>query len=381
MFETGFDCTPLQTSLVNAQGLGLRGIQYHYLTPYTQGYNLTVQYEVTPSMTATVAYVGDTVRHLETFPGANEVSQIIPASANRQNFAPFPDFGYGGSYAATEGSSYYNSLQVSFEKHYSGGLNFLGTYVYSNARSDAIDLLNGPANGNYRCPYCPGFGIQGDYQIADFDIRNVFHFSGGYELPFGKGKKYLSGVTGVSNVLLSGWSTQWIATVEGGQPFTIPCNTYAANGSQNCNALLTGQNPYAGPHNVNQWVNPAAFTQPCVLGDSGPLAGNPVGCVPETGLATLGGAPTQVRGPGISRLDLSFFKQFHLSERWQMQFRAEFFNILNHPTFNAPGFGGNGVTAIAGSTDFLNSNFGKIGSTRFPFSDPRQIQFALKVFF
>jgi len=64
-----------------------------------------------------------------------------------------------------------------------------------------------------------------------------------------------------------------------------------------------------------------------------------------------------------------------------MQFRAEFFNILNHPTFNAPGFGGNGVTAIAGSTNFLNSNFGKIGSTRFPFSDPRQIQFALKVFF
>jgi len=64
-----------------------------------------------------------------------------------------------------------------------------------------------------------------------------------------------------------------------------------------------------------------------------------------------------------------------------MQFRAEFFNILNHPTFNAPGFGGNGVSAIAGSADYSNSNFGKIGSTRFPFSDSRQIQFALKVYF
>jgi hypothetical protein len=64
-----------------------------------------------------------------------------------------------------------------------------------------------------------------------------------------------------------------------------------------------------------------------------------------------------------------------------LQFRSEFFNILNHPTFNAPGFGGNGVRSIPGATDFLDANFGKIGSTRFPFNDPRQIQFALKLYF
>ncbi len=75
------------------------------------------------------------------------------------------------------------------------------------------------------------------------------------------------------------------------------------------------------------------------------------------------------------------FKNFRLSERVNLQFRGEFFNILNHPTFNSPGFGGNGVIAIPGSTDFLNTAFGQIGSTRFPFNDQRQIQFALKFYF
>ena len=64
-----------------------------------------------------------------------------------------------------------------------------------------------------------------------------------------------------------------------------------------------------------------------------------------------------------------------------MQFRSEFFNILNHPNFNAPGFGGNGVVAIGGSNNFTSSNFGEIGSTRDAPYDPRQIQFALKLYF
>jgi hypothetical protein len=78
------------------------------------------------------------------------------------------------------------------------------------------------------------------------------------------------------------------------------------------------------------------------------------------------------------------FKGFQLSNRFSAQFRAEFFNILNHPNFNAPGFGGNGVVAISNSTTFTpnnNSTFGQIGSTRDAPFDPRQIQFALKLFY
>ena len=78
----------------------------------------------------------------------------------------------------------------------------------------------------------------------------------------------------------------------------------------------------------------------------------------------LGGYATS-QDPGLARFDFSAFKNIPISERFSMQFRAEFFNILNHPTFNAPNFGGNGVNAISGSNNFNSTNFGEIGSTRF----------------
>jgi hypothetical protein len=100
-----------------------------------------------------------------------------------------------------------------------------------------------------------------------------------------------------------------------------------------------------------------------------------------TGPALLGGYPTTTRGPGLVRFDFSTFKNIPISERFSMQFRAEFFNVLNHPTFNAPNFGGNGVTSISGSANYTNTAFGEIGSTRFAPYDSRQIQFALKLYY
>ena len=149
-FETGFSCTPLDPLLVNANGLGLLGIQFNYITPYTMGGNLTVQYQLTPSMSVQVGYVSTLARHLEVFPNtANQVSQVLPtknpdgSSLNPQLFIPYPIFGRGTSYAATEGSSNYNSLQTKIEKQFANGLNFLGTYTWSKTLSDAGDLLNG----------------------------------------------------------------------------------------------------------------------------------------------------------------------------------------------------------------------------------------------
>jgi hypothetical protein len=89
-----------------------------------------------------------------------------------------------------------------------------------------------------------------------------------------------------------------------------------------------------------------------------------------------------VPGPGFHRADVSIFKNFAIKERLTVQFRTEIFNILNHPNFNAPNFGGNGVVAVSGAGDFTNlTNFGKIGATRDAPYDPRQIQFALKLVF
>ena len=136
------------------------------------------------------------------------------------------------------------------------------------------------------------------------------------------------------------------------------------------------------PKKYLSWYgNSAAFTQPCVLGAGGvPIADSPKGCVPLTGTAALGGV-TEVAGPGFHRLDFSIFKDFPIKERYRVQFRSEIFNIFNHPNFNAPGFGGNGVVAIGGSANFTDVNFGRIGSTRDAPYDARQIQFALKFYY
>jgi Carboxypeptidase regulatory-like domain/TonB dependent receptor/TonB-dependent Receptor Plug Domain len=404
-FETGFSCTPLSPTLVNASGLQLRGIQFDYVTPYSMSGNFTLQYQLTNSMSFQAGYVTSLGRHLEVFPNSNNVTALLPANASRAAVPaalgglPFPDFGANGSLAVTSGNSYYHGLQTKVEKHFSDGLNFLATYTWSKVLSDAHDLLNGGSVGNsgganvngYRAPAIPGFGIQGDYALAPFDIRNVFHVSGGYELPFGKGKRFMSNGGGFSNAVAGGWSLNWSATVQGGQPITIPCHTNPTAAGTACNAILRpGQSVDTGFHTdangkLSFFGNPGAFTQPCVLGGVPgavvPIPGTPDGCVPLNGLAALGGGPAQVEGPGFRRLDFSVFKDFQLTERFRLQFRAEMFNIFNHPNFNAPGFGGNGVVAVSGATDYQSANFGEIGSTRDAPYDPRQIQFALKFYF
>ena len=382
--ETGFTCTPLDPLLVNANGLALRGIQFAYITPYSMSGNLTLQYQLTPTMSVQAGYVTSLARHLEVFPGNNNVTSIQPTSVDVTTLVPFPDFGRGSSQADTEGNSHYHSLQVKVEKYFAAGLNFLGTYTWSKTMSDAGDLLNGGSdNVGYRAPDVPGFGIQRDYALANFDIRHVFHFSGGYELPFGKGKRFMSDLGGAANKLVGGWSIIWSSTLQGGQPIRLSCPSTTAQGL-GCGALFTGQDRKLGLHTdgngILSWFgNPTAFTQPCVLGKN-----TPTGCVALTGFDALGGV-TQVAGPGFHRLDFSIFKEIPLTERFRLQFRTEIFNIFNHPNFNAPGFGGNGVVAISGSTDFTNTSaktaFGEIGSTRDAPYDPRQIQFALKLYY
>jgi hypothetical protein len=234
--------------------------------------------------------------------------------------------------------------------------------------------------------------------LANFDVRNVVHLSGAYELPFGKGKRYMGNASGFANAVAGGWSLQWIATLQGGQPQQFACPTGTSTGT-NCTAfVLPGINPHVSRHvdpknGAVVLLNPAAFAQPCQLEASGadPTAGyvptnTPTGCVPlTTAFGALGGAqPSQFAGPGYHKLDFSFFKQFQVTERVRMEFRSEFFNILNHPNFNAPGFGGNGVNSVSGSTNFTpgqDGTFGETASSRDGAYSSREIQFALKVYF
>ena len=403
--ESGFSCIAFDPALVNAKGLGLQGLQFNYQTPRTYAANLTFEYSILPSMAVTASYVYTHDANLQHGVGYHNVSQILPAGISTGagcpygNFAvgtspgklscyPFPDFG-GGSYQATDGISSYHGLQTKLQEQLFHGLTFLFTYTYSKAMSDAGDLLNGTSADTLRAYAVPGLGPKFDYSLSDFDIRHVVHFSGTYELPFGKGRQFMN-QGGVLDQILGGWATNWITTLQGGQPLGFGCHTSTASGL-GCNDLvLPGKSPQTGVHikrvnnnNAVFWFgNQSAFTQACLLGGTpgalGPIAGSAPNCVPLTGAAALGAKRDQTAGPGIHNLDFSVFKSFPIAERYRVEFRSEFFNILNHPNFNQPNFGGNGVVAIGGSGDYTSPSFGQIGSTRTP---PRQIQFALKLYY
>jgi Carboxypeptidase regulatory-like domain/TonB dependent receptor-like, beta-barrel len=369
-FEEGFANIPLTPTLVDASGLSLEGGQYNYITPYTEDYNFALEYEMSPNQTFTLGYVGNQAHNLEVFPGANNDSVILPPSANAQNYVPFPDFARGSSYFATEGFSNYNALQATFERRFSGGLSMLANYTYSKCLTTARDLLNGDIAG-YRAPNLPGFGLQGDLGLCDFDIPHVVHFSGGYQLPVGKGQHFLSSASGLTNQILGGWQTYWILTLQDGTPFGIGCPS-GTTADFGCNAFETGQPIHGnGDHNVDHWMNPAAFSQPPIF----------TGTTSTSYYAALGGSPSPLLGPGFHRMDLSVFKEFPISETKRFEFRCEVFNLTNTPQFGNPGFGGNGVVAAPGATDFTNlTNFGKIEATSDGAFDQREIQLALKFY-
>jgi hypothetical protein len=394
----GLSCVQFTPTAVNAQGLGLEGLQFQYQTPRTLSSNITLQYSLTPSLSLQAAYVFTQGKYLQSGLGQNNVTAILPQGTSTTNLTspgaggtiPFPDFSSNSSYQATIGQSDYNGLQTKIEQQFSNGLTFLFAYTYSKSLSDAGDLLNGGSVGGYRAPSVPGLGPMFDWGLADFDIRQVLHFSGGYELPVGKNKRFLGSSSRMVNAAIGGWSANWIATLQGGQPITLTCPTGTTAGT-NCNDVrVAGQSQKLGLRNDNTpgathglyWFgNPKAFQQPCQLGPNGPIPDSPAGCIPSTGSAVLGFAGPNTFGPGFHRLDFSLFKAIAINDRFSMQFRTEFFNILNHPNFNAPNFGGNGVVAISNSGNFTSGNFGKIGSTRDGPYDPRQIQFALKLYF
>jgi hypothetical protein len=382
-FEAGLSCISFTPASVNAQGLALRALQFDYQTPVTLSANLTTQYSLTPMLSATVGYVFTNAWNIQTNPGDNQVTQLYPAGTDLTNKVPFPDFSRGADYSRTIGESNYNGLQTKLEQHEWKGLSLLATYTWSKTISNAFDQLNGGSVQGFRAPYVPGFGPGFDRTLAAFDIRNVFHFSGTYQLPFGKNQQFLSSSGRLTNAVVGGWSGNWIVTLQGGQPITLRCPSATTAGT-NCNDVnVPGQSQQLGLHidsnkKLSWFGNPKAFQQPCLLGPTGPIPNSPAGCTLLTGAGILGGNPATTYGPPLKTFDFSAFKAFQLTERFSLQFRAEFFNIFNHANFNAPNFGGNGVVSVSNSGNFNSSNFGEIGSTR---TSPRQIQFALKLYY
>jgi outer membrane receptor protein involved in Fe transport len=358
------------TTNFNARNLVMGGIPSPYNTPYSLQYNFTLQTQLTNSQSISLGYIGTQSRHLTTTVNYNAISEILPPGLNQAKYVPFPDFSLNSmAQRQTWGNSNYNGLQLSFERQFSGGLQMLANYTWSKCRTDARQgLIN--TIGSQRAPLLAGFGIHGDYALCDVDVTQIVHLSGTYDLPFGHGKMLMNSVPAAVDGLVGGWRMNALATLQSGTPFTIGCPITTTTGL-GCFALLVpGQDVYAGPHNVDHWMNAAAFAQP--------PAATTIG---QTDYSPLGGAPTQVRSPGFHRMDLSLFKEFPIHENARLEFRAECFNLTNTPQFGIPGFTGPGIQATPGVTDFTNTrNFGKITSTRDGANDQRELQFALKLY-
>jgi hypothetical protein len=355
--EQGLAPIPLTPFTANSYELQLRGIQRQFKNPYTQTVDLTVQYQRTNNDLFEVSLVGSAGTHLLINPGVNEVGELLPTYLDRQAYEPYLNFAYGSSYLATTGNNKYTSGQLQYVRSLAHGLTFLANYTYAHNWTDALDFFNLANPQTYRAPYIQSFGLRGDNQQADFNVRNAIHFSGGYDLPLGPGRQFLANKADLRGKVLGGWTINWLLTVDSGQPATIPCTITTGSGT-GCDAMLVGgANVNAGPHNVNQFWNPAAFLNPAVTTEAGQSYPGP-----------LGGAPTQVYGPALRRLDAALRRSFQISEKVRLDFRAEVYNVANHPYFAQPS-----------NLNFLNTiNFGQISSTRDNPNDAREIQFGIK---
>ena len=328
---TGLTAIPLNSAQVEPGGVGFLGEDYHLQTPNTQGYNLTVQYQLASNDTIQVGYVGNTVHHLGSYTNPNTPREILPPGLNSYDYSPYPDFS-GMTVTRFATNSHYNGLQTNYEHRFSQGLYALANFTWASCLTDAVDVLNNTALLSYRAAYLPGFGLHGDFGRCEFDTNKVLHVSGTYELPVGRNREFLSHEGRVMDAIIGGWDTNGILTLQDGQPGTVPCPITTTSGFGWNADKLPGQNPDSGPHNVNQWLNPAAYTNPPVATTIG-----------QSDYSPLGGGPSDFRGPGFHRLDFSLFKQFPVTERVRIEFRSEFFNLTNHPNFSLPGFSGNVV--------------------------------------
>jgi hypothetical protein len=355
--------------------LTLRGAEINQKTPYTEGWNLSVERSLGSDMVATASYVGNTGRHMLLNPNTNAALAITAPGHGTNNQNPFPDEG-GTSSVVNQGMSDYNSLQTKIEKRMSHGYNLLATYTWSHALDDDVTPLN---SGNESGP--PDFNIvplQFDYSQSPWDTRQRFTFNGLYELPFGKGRQFLND-NAVAEAIVGGWSANATFTAQSGNFMTINTNSISAPGNLGNRALQIG-NPYAGggsapasnPNiscpasvkNYQHWFNPCAFANPWSAAGTIPAPGNATAANPNaiavgsyiTNPATVesyvGGRRNQIAGPGFERVAMSIFKSFPLYHENKLDFRADIFNLFNTPALANP------------SDTNINSNGGQITGTR-----------------
>ncbi|WP_263378648.1 TonB-dependent receptor [Granulicella paludicola] len=366
-FDAGLPLPTPQSITSNA--LSFVAEDTHFRSALIQQYNLQVEKQFGANV-FTIGYVGNVGQHLpETINDINQPAPFNPfatgASSAFKLAGLLPNLGSVG-WMQSEGVSNYNALQTSFQRRFSHGLAFDANYTWAKDLSDITGFSEEGDQGWSNAD--PTRIRQIDYGIAENDIQNRFALSLNYELQFG------SSFTGIKRAALHGWEINTITVWQSGKPISIynggntdydtnpaapdykivygnratPVNS---GGNDRPNKIASNHNP----HTLTQWFNTSNYA-PQALG-------------------TIGSAKRNSEfGPRFRHIDLSLFKDFALTQRYTLQFRAEAFDITNTPDYFIPN-NNNGAAQLGSST------FGQAGNAVDPNYTPREVQFALKLKF
>ena len=292
----------------------------HLKQQYTQQWNLSLERQIGSRVSGTIAYVGNKTLHLQQGIRRNDPP---PGPGAIQSRRPYPQWGAIGL-QEWGGHGNYNALQTSVNFRDYHGLTLMGSYVWSKCLDDGTDE-SGPVATQL---------IGTNYGPCDFDQKHTSSVSFNYALPFGPGKAFLNANSRWLRYTVGGWNLSAVATLKSGLPFTPTINGDVANsgvGSQRPNAagqpLLVGDvacwfyvssNPScraAAPNATDTFTVPRQYTY-----------GN--------------GGRNILRADNLTQLDVSLMKEFLFSEVRRLEFRAESFNMTNHPVFNSANYDG-----------------------------------------
>jgi hypothetical protein len=339
------------------------GVQPDLKTPTVESWTLKIDQQLTPTTTLSVGYVGSHGYHELLSLDANLPTPTICPAAPCPAGYPAGAFFYptnaplsnnavwNTTHWFSEGISSYQGLEVDVTRRVGRGLQFRGAYTFSKSLNDG-DSMNTSVATNSPAFASNPLDLAADYGRASFDVRHAGVINATYDLPFGRG----SDAHPWLQRLVANWQLSGIETILSGLPFTPQLSYNPSNDGDTRNPVRPSINPnFTGPivqGGPTAYFNPAAFIQP--------LPG------------TYGNAGRNIlQGPGLATTDLSLAKKFSLTERLNLQFRTEAFNIFNHTNFNTPN-----PVVYAAATGGPSPTAGVITSTS---TTSRQIQFGLKL--
>jgi hypothetical protein len=334
--------------------VNFRSLATDFRNSIVHKWNVAVQQELPHQMALEIAYVGNHQAHALLQPDQNACPNLATSNSSItcDSLRPQP-YIYGLNGTASFGYGNYAGLTAKLEKRFSAGLQFMGAYTYGHALANSGTTLSGsvgygePDNTNY---------AKG-YSSAPWDIRHNFVANFVYDIPFGRGKKFGSGLSKPASAVLGNWQINGILTLHTGNPFTLRSNGCVGIWASCFPNLVSGQNPNAAPsggRSPNLWFNTAAVV--------------PISALASPANITQGNLGLQSNwAPPAKTLDFSVFKDFPFTERWRLQFRFEGLNIFNTPQFGYP------------DNNAQDTNFGVVTSTLA--GTERHIQFSLRLMF